>query len=306
MRRPSSSPLLPPPPLLSNIIIIRIVKRKITCQRNKKKKRWGEKLLSGVSIFPQTSNPSFPFPHSYHHFHSHTSFQTTWIWEGLIISLQYPSECLLIRGCIFSFYSFFAASMCSETVFAGVCVCVSPLLNANQWVAQAERLSNPIAAPLCPSTPRMQCSKADRYGVRAVRCCGWLVMLLAHNLLINFLLSSLSITSVSRWEVCLSVTAEYFCVCKYVLLPVQQFISLLFTCLYGFSLCFRPFLSCLFCLRLCISNLGVSAGEFSAVLYFPPSSVLHYCCHSYSVTQQQESIEIYDIKKRYFFIRILF
>lgn len=46
-------------------------------------------------------------------------------------------------------------------------------------------------------------------------CCGWLVMLLAHNLLINFLFSSLSITTVSQWEVCPSVTKcgwREFCV----------------------------------------------------------------------------------------------
>lgn len=123
--------------------------------------------------------------------------------------------------------------------FEVVYVCVSPLLNANQWVAQAERLSNPIAAPLCPSTPIMQCSKAGRYGAQAARCCGWLVMLLAHNLLINFLLASLSVTTVYEWEVCPSVTA-YCCVCKYVCLSIHSSVLVSISLIFLFDHCFSP------------------------------------------------------------------
>lgn len=69
---------------------------------------------------------------------------------------------MLVAAYTFSSYCYyyFPMHVCFETVPVGVCICVSSLLNANQWIAQAERLSNPIAAPLCPSTTGMQCSKA--------------------------------------------------------------------------------------------------------------------------------------------------
>lgn len=144
MRRPSSSPLLPPPPpLLSNIIIIRIVKRKITCQG--KKKKWLEKVLRGVSVFPPTSNPSSPFlspiipplslslPHTctrtHKHPHTDTHIQTTWIWVGLIISLQHSSSCphtwLHVCACLQTSFFFQCACALGLSLLVCACLCVS-------------------------------------------------------------------------------------------------------------------------------------------------------------------------------------
>lgn len=158
---------------------------------------------------------------------------------------------------VFKFLGSFC--MCFATVYASV--------NANQWVAHAERFPNPIAALLCPSTPRMQCSKATgkEYGQRVVVgdwLCYWPTI---YSLTSCFPLC-LSLLSLNE---CFFLAVATHCrVCKYV-----------------------P------CLSVPSSELVILASlarHIHKPLHIPLSSVLHYWCHSCSVTQllcEEKTIE---------------
>lgn len=152
-------------------------------------------------------------------------------------------------------FCFFACALWLST---GVCVCAVLAGECKSVSHPCRTLSkSPLILSFAP--PLLECSAAWRTGngVQAARSCGWLVMVSGHNPLINFLLSCLSLQSLDE-TFFLTVTAHRR-LCKYVpCLSVPSFEWVIFASL----------------LR-----------HIHEPLHFPLSSVLHYWCHSCSVTQ---------------------